>query len=267
VDIKTIGHLSQSSINMFLRCPAQFMFRYIQGLKVPPSANLSLGKAVDGSLNFNYKWKMGNNTDKPLDEVLDFYSTEFDGLKEETEFQKDEDPAEIKDSGVRVIEEYQNSTAPTIQPIACQKEVGFQLSSVPIPTVGYIDLIDDRNTVIDNKVKSKSPTRDKNTGYYLPSENEKLQMTIYENGLLKEGFVPSSLRIDSMITTKVPKVVPSFVWTTANDLKYVENLVQMIKRAVEAEIFIPNRHGVMCTRRHCGFWHFCEKQYGGSVRE
>jgi CRISPR/Cas system-associated exonuclease Cas4 (RecB family) len=265
MEIETLGHLSQSSINMFLRCPCQFFYRYVQGLKIQPTGNLTLGKSVDSSLDFNYKFKIESRTDREIGEVLDFFSTDFEKRKQETDFQE-ANPAEVKDDGVRVIKEYQTTVSPHLQPLASQKEISVLFNGVAVPTVGYIDVIDQDYCVIDNKVKSKSPSKDK-AGFYLPTESEKIQMTIYESGLLAEGVKPTALRIDTMVTLKTPKVVSANIETTSADYQYVQNVIKKIVKSIEAEIFIPVRSNMLCSKRHCGYWNICEKENGGCVKE
>lgn len=265
--IEELGHLSQSSLNMFLRCPAQFMFRYILGIKIQPSASMVLGSTVDSSLDFNYKFKIENKEDRKMDEVLDFFGDAWEKSKGEIEVKEGEQLGEFKDNGVKVVGLYQTEVSPNLMPVVSQKEVQLNLEGVAVPIVGYIDVIDDQTNVIDNKVRAKSPVRDKDTGLYLPTEGEKLQISIYENGLLSEGIVPKSLRIDTMVTTKTPKIVSAEVPTTVAELVYIEKLVKLVIKSVEHEIFVPNRQSMMCSRRNCGFCELCEREFGGNVKK
>ena len=264
--VEELGHFSQSSLNMFIRCPAQFMFRYIQGIKIPPSGAMTLGSTVDHSLDFNYKYKIDKREDRKVEEILEFFADDFDKEIQDTELKDEEDKGKIKDSGVKVIGLYQEEIAPGLMPIDSQKEVSFNLECSPIPIVGYIDVVDEYGTVIDNKVRGKSPQKDKITGNYLPSEAEKLQVSIYENGMLAENKPPSALRIDTMVTTIKPKIIRSEVVTTHEDLRYLDSIVRFIVKAVENEIFLPNRQSMLCSRRNCGYCSLCEKTFGGVVR-
>jgi CRISPR/Cas system-associated exonuclease Cas4 (RecB family) len=235
------------------------------GLKIPPSGNMTLGKTVDSALDFNYKFKIVERKDRKTNEVLDFYSTEFDQKKPDTEWKEDEDPGEVKDNGVRVLTEYQETVSPKLQPIMSQKEVGFNIPDLPVPIVGFIDVIDDQYTVIDNKVKGKSPSKDKD-GLYLPTESEKVQMSIYSLGLHEEGIKPKELRIDSMVTNKKPLVVQAKVIPTSADKSYLIKVIEQMSQLIALEIFMPNRQGNMCSRKNCGFADHCMKEFGGTVK-
>lgn len=50
-------HLSISQIGMFMRCPAQWMFRYVEGIKIPPSAAMIKGTATHEGVELIYSEK------------------------------------------------------------------------------------------------------------------------------------------------------------------------------------------------------------------
>ncbi len=48
------NHISATQLNMYLRCPAQYKFRYVDGIILPPKSALTKGKAVHRGQEFNY---------------------------------------------------------------------------------------------------------------------------------------------------------------------------------------------------------------------
>ena len=56
-------HISVSQIKMFLRCPLQYKYRYIDNLKIPPTGSLLLGSSVHSSLEGNYRQKIETKQD------------------------------------------------------------------------------------------------------------------------------------------------------------------------------------------------------------
>ena len=60
-------HLSVTQLKMFLRCPLQYEFRYIKGLKVPPVEAMTLGKSIHSTLEENYKQKIETKKDLPIE--------------------------------------------------------------------------------------------------------------------------------------------------------------------------------------------------------
>lgn len=261
-----LSHFSPSSINMFLRCPAQWYFRYIEGLIQPPAAVMVLGRSVDKALDSNYVFKMKEKVDKKLEEVLDVYSTTWEKEKEDVAWQKDEKPGDIKDNGIRVTTKYHTERAPNINPVESQRKISITLPMCPLPVIGYIDLLNEGNIIIDNKVKGISPSKNK-AGVMQPSNDEIVQMTIYEHGLLEEGVEIGGMQLDCMITTKTPQIHQVQVKSTMDDLLYIQNITKLIIKAITAEIFLPNRGSFMCSQRHCGYFKECQKLYGGNIRE
>ena len=80
----------QSEIATFLKCPKQWEFRYVQGLKTPPRAALTVGSSVDAAVTHNLIEKLKTGTDLPTQSVLDAYSTDFDTKAKETEWGDDD---------------------------------------------------------------------------------------------------------------------------------------------------------------------------------
>ena len=58
-------YLSVSQVNMYLRCPLQYMFRYIEGLKLPPKSAMTLGKSIHFGIEGNYRQKIDSHKDLP----------------------------------------------------------------------------------------------------------------------------------------------------------------------------------------------------------
>ena len=48
-------YVSASRLSLWLRCPLAFKFRYVDGIRTPPSANLFLGKRVHDGLEYYYR--------------------------------------------------------------------------------------------------------------------------------------------------------------------------------------------------------------------
>jgi hypothetical protein len=74
-------HLSTTSLKMYLRCPLQFMFRYVKGLKIPPVGAIVLGKSVHYGLEENFRHKQQSKKDLSLSKVLEAYAAFFDQEK------------------------------------------------------------------------------------------------------------------------------------------------------------------------------------------
>ena len=71
-------HLSVTQLKMYLRCPLQYKYRYIHGLRIPPTGAITLGKSIHSALEENYSQKIETHQDLPLDHVTDFFSDTWD---------------------------------------------------------------------------------------------------------------------------------------------------------------------------------------------
>ena len=100
----TKRHLSFTQISMFLRCPRQYEYRYVQGIKSPPSGALILGRCWHETLDKNYRQKIESDRDLPLGEMQDLFAADFDQVmaNEDVRLQPWEKPGPLKDLGVAV---------------------------------------------------------------------------------------------------------------------------------------------------------------------
>ena len=70
--------LSYTQINMFLRCPRQYEYRYVHGLKVPPTGAMVQSRVWHQTVELNYRQKIHSDRDLALGEMQEFFATHFD---------------------------------------------------------------------------------------------------------------------------------------------------------------------------------------------
>jgi len=245
-------HLSTTSLKMYLRCPLQFMFRYVQGLKIPPVGAIVLGKSVHKGLEENYRHKQRTEKDLPLPKVLEAYAAFFDQEKQQEEIDwEGEPPGKLKDEGVGLIKVYHKITAPSIQPIAVEEafELGFE--NVPYTLKGYLDLVDQNKVIRDTKTAKRSYPQD--------AAHTDIQLTAYNLGYKYiKGEEPKSLCFDVMVRTKQPKVqtLESLPRTQAQLTRFLK-LLGSIARAIKTGIFYPCENQQVCS--WCGYREVCKR--------
>ena len=76
----SITELTQSSINMFSRCSAQFEYRYVKNIIIPPGVAARKGSSVHKSAEYNYRHIVEKGNPAPLDEVKDLARDTFVNL-------------------------------------------------------------------------------------------------------------------------------------------------------------------------------------------
>lgn len=265
-------HYSNTQIGMYLRCPQQYAFRYVEGLKIPPASSLVQGIAYHKALEFNHIQKIGSKKDLPVEEVQDAYSTAFDssvaqGVEwsgEELSHGIDNTKGKLKDEGIGLVKAYQTELAPSIQPIAVEKSFTLAFEDTDYTLEGRMDLIDEKNIIHDNKTSAKSPSKGPD-GRYVSSPQELIQGSIY--ALAEETHLgDSKVLFDYAIKTKVPKALQVETTIRKTDRNFVINLVSGIDQAVKKEVFIPNRTSWMCSQDSCGFHKICVERNGGTVK-
>ncbi|KKN65032.1 hypothetical protein LCGC14_0485890 [marine sediment metagenome] len=260
-------HLSPTQILMMQRCPAQWYYRYICGLVVPPSGAMTLGSSVDTGITHNYKQKIESEADLPTDDVLDAFSTDFEARKGETQWGKDEVAGDVKDDGARVIKVYQDEIAPIVQPVTVQEITRLEIPNFDYDLMIVPDVEQTGNIIRDTKVVGKSPPGVK-SGNPQPQPHHFVQMTAYALATSERTQEPTAGGfIDYCVRTKEAKVIPVPVSFTEADYTYFKNMIALTARQIELEHYPPNRQNMMCSRRFCGYWEKCQGDFGGTVKE
>ena len=136
-------HFSFSQLNMFLRCPKQYEYRYILGIKTPPSLPLASGKAIHEAFEFNSKYKIRTGEDMPIDAVLDAAATAHDREMQDVE-DTPKNKGVDKDENAAIAGLYRRNQAPNIEPIAVEFPFRIELDDDEKATdylrvIGYID--------------------------------------------------------------------------------------------------------------------------------
>jgi len=249
-------HLSFSQINMFLRCPRQWEYRYVKGIKIPPGSALFQGKVWHETIENNYRQKIETREDLPLDHQLDYYVTTFDKKikEEEVAWEEGQTPDKLKDEGVNITEVQHKVIAPTVFPVEVEKKFNLGLGdNFPFTLLGFWDCIDEDNIIIDNKSYGKTPNQD--------AVDKDLQLTAYATSYrLLNQKNENGLRLDCVIKTKTPKAVQLSTQRTKQECQWFLNLVETVGYAIKSGIFYPNPTGFMCSPKWCGYWNMCKEK-------
>jgi hypothetical protein len=123
------NHLSATQLNMFLRCPRQYEFRYIHGLEIPPSGAMVQSRVWHETLETNYKQKIESDRDLPLSDMQELFASRFNETlnNEEVMFNDGEEPGKLKDEGTSIVATHHKIIAPTVHPILVEQEFRISL--------------------------------------------------------------------------------------------------------------------------------------------
>ncbi|HUY32244.1 MAG TPA: PD-(D/E)XK nuclease family protein [Pirellulales bacterium] len=143
------AYISASRLNLWLKCPLAFKFKYIDGIREPTPPALFLGKAVHSALECYYRHRLlglavtGEELARRLletwGELVDAESMVFESVTEEQAFQR---------QAVELVAAYLR-TVPAAEPKPLAVEVSAQAPLVDpltgedlgIPLVGIMDLV------------------------------------------------------------------------------------------------------------------------------
>ena len=259
-------HISHSQVGMFLRCPMQYNFRYEQGLKIAPSGPMHFGITFDDGLTANYEQKIESDKDLSPDDVTDVFLEKFDN---DTQVDwKGEKPAEYREAGIKLTHIHLLAIAPHIQPKAVQVRATMKLKAVKKPVIVVPDLITRDYRVIDYKTTGKTPGKDAAGTQMFASEDHSRQLILYAI------FHRYEYKVDAFTAEaqyhvrlkKTPKIVTASLVPTPAYQEYAVGQMARVCDAIEVTrqsgIWVPNRGGMMCSEKQCGYWKICHEQFG-----
>lgn len=246
-------HLSFTQLNMFLRCPRQYEFRYIRGIKAPPSGAMVQSRVWHQTVERNYRQKIESDRDLALGEMQEFFAAQFDAAlgSEEIAFEPDEKPGKLKDQGTAIVAAHHKTIAPAVHPLLVEERFTVDLGEdFPFDLVGVWDLVERDGTIVDNKAYGKAPRQE--------DLDKDLQFTAYALGYrTTHGRAEPGLRMDAIVKTLNPRVVQLHTRRTNDDCLWLLGLIEEVGKVIDSGIFYPNPNGWHCSPRFCGYWGLC----------
>lgn len=250
--------LSHSAIGAFVRCGMVYYWRYIKGVKSPPASAMSFGTSIHAALETNYEQKIHSFKDLPTDVVTDAFRDSWKEAAKGSIFdpEKEENPGEMLDEGVMMVEKYQSEVAPKIQPAAVESRFILKVPGLRRAVMGYIDLIDTNDVVSDHKTSRKVPDS--------LTLQKSHQLTIYKMAFRqKHGRDPRGLRYDYLVrksskkTGKWVEIHPMPVSRSESHEKLFIDTAKTVSNAIDAALFHPNPDTFICSPMGCGYWSRC----------
>jgi len=250
-----LEHMSYSSISLYMRCPTQWYFRYVEGLKIPPAVSMVQGTAVHTAAEVNYRQKLNTYEDEDLATVLDVAHDTFVSGTEECDWQAEEvDPAVALDETIGLTKVWHRDLAPLVQPVDVERKVEVSDPTWPVPLIGYVD-VETEDRIIDLKTAGKKKAqadleRDVQSGIYLLEGHKR--------------FSAQSFTWHVAIKTKTPasQVLTRETFDAQRITRLVAHEEKAILASLQSGIFgaaLPDAW--WCSERMCGYWHVCE--WGG----
>lgn len=260
-----VTRLSVTQVLMFTRCAKAWEYRYlIDGKPSPPSGAMIRGSAFHKAVEENMGQKVETHQDLPKDWVMDVFDDVYEDLVLETKWKENEDRGKVKDQGYDMLSEYHQTVAPTIQPVQVEQDFAV-LKKVEDPAndvseefivSGVVDLIDDKNVIIETKTSGRKVSK--------PKPDHVFQASTYADAYrIDTGNLESGVRLDYATAGKTPGVLQFPIEVTDSMIRFVDNQIEAVARAIALEIFIPNRGNMLCSPNWCAWYYRCLEDCGG----
>lgn len=242
INIQKNPRLSHTQVSMFLRCPRQYMLRYLEGIKLPPAGAMIAGSVYHKALEFGYKVKLSTSNEPSVDLTKEVASQAWtDKLNEESEIDWGGNPGAIKDMAVALVEKYVTEEMPKITPAKVEDRDTVIVKNVEFMRVK--DLVTTDGLTIDHKL-SKKAYNEANKGSDLQS-----LAYLYPNG--------GKFFYHVAVKTKVPKIQVVDFSRTQDEVDWWADMVESIARAIMSGRFPPNPTGWYCSPSWCGYYGIC----------
>jgi len=260
---KVRPHRSVSALKTYQRCPAQFGFKYVDGIPDRSGVAAVRGQGPHAAAAANYTFKKQSRRDLPLDAVLEVAAdTVRAGFAGGLYLTPDERDVGVKvlrdrtvDTAVAMSRFYHLRVAPHVRPLYVEHtfKVTPPESVLPHDVVGRPDLITDAHHIVDFKTKEAEPR---------PGEEHH-----------EQGLTMYALLYHAETAILAPKVALSFLvrrpsgvvshhyresTRTMDDLGGIVRAMQRADAGIKAGAFPPtNPDNWWCSEKWCSFWETC----------
>lgn len=246
-----LDHVSPTQLDMWQKCPRQWKYRYVDGLKIPPGGALIEGSCYHKSLEANFTQKVTSFEDLPIDDCLDAFSTHW---SKELSGGEDIDwgdrrPEAIKNEGHSLVRTYIAVQAPSVQPIEVEEWYVSEVAGIRF--IMRIDLIDCIGVVIDHKTSGKMYTQN--------DVDKDMQASAAAFSLDR----PMLFQNHVAVKTANPKIQVIKSVRTREDIEWWLDAASGIITQMKTGIAPPRTNGWWCSPKYCGFYERCR---GGLIR-
>lgn len=253
-------YLSVSRLNLYMKCPRAYAFRYLENEKIIPAGVMMLGWTIHDAVEHNLAQKIESHEDLAEQLVLDHFSTSYDFESNKCLWEEKLKPGPTKDVGIAMLKLHHSTVAPTIQPVMVEEEFNMLLRNRDWFFKGRIDTMTIEQLLVELKTTGRKPR--------IISFSHRLQIIAYMVALLSAGQLTHKTRVDYLLRHKNPEKVDILQFDyspTQGDMRMFLNLTTNVAKGIEGEVFPVNRSHMLCSRKWCGYWELCEHAEGGTV--
>ena len=250
-----LDHLSYSSISSYLLCGEAWRRRYVAKEPAPVSSNLVLGSAFHGALEAYLKG-----------------APDLEGAYEQSwakQLERDQNvawengaPEFDHDMGLRMVrakpvQQLLDTVRANFDPEhgEIERRVELRVPGVPVPIIGYIDIITRDGIPGDFKTASRMWTDAK--------AGDELQPLFYLAALNQEGVQVPDWTFRHYVFAKGQHPAAK-VFEVQRKPSEIFGLFEIIKAAwhgIESGVYLQQPGSWKCSPRYCEFWQGCRAKY------
>lgn len=253
-----IDHLSYSSISTYQMCPRSWRYHYLDKIQMPTSPALIFGSAFHNTVEEHVKTAFATERVP----IVDRWHRHWGEQLEQDICWGSDTPEDMAALGEKMFSDPDTiALVDSLEPLVIddkpliEQYVVLQVPGVPVPIIGYIDMIEVGGVPCDFKTSARSWNQDQ--------ANSEMQPTFYLAALNQagaplvgdeDGF---SFRHYVFVKTKKPQVQIWESYRTIGQMFWLFGLIRETWEAISAGAFPPNTTTFKCSPRYCEYWGIC----------
>ena len=258
-----LTHLSYSSINLYLTCPEHWRRKYLLQQPQPSTPALLLGSAFHGTVEdaisnaatFGKTFTLAELWPTKWRAVL-----ERDG--DSIEWGADT-PEQHYNDGLRLmsepaVQQMVDGLTPLVDAdgMFIERKVELRVPGVPVPVIGYIDLMTADGVPGDFKTSRNRWTQ-------ADAEGE-IQPLVYLAALHQAGRPVAGNRFRHYVITKTKKPEVQVIEHRhgMTEIFWLFELIRRVWDGIESELFPVNPNAWLCSAKYCAYWSECRGKRG-----
>ncbi len=263
-------HVSFSQLMVYVRCPEHYLFRYVLGIRRPPTKAQKHGFALHETFAYHFEQKKLDKKGVKARDAKDFFAGIFQSALEDYEIEMEQSRAlltkeylakERKSSipnllltGAKGIDVYFKELEPKIKPDLVETAFNFPAGN-GIEMVGRLDLTDTSHVIHEMKTTRRTPSQQ--------DINNDPQISIYQEAFLRlKGKPVRGISKDYIVFSKQDSRIVRFqVDRPAHNYATVLRAAHAIMEAVKHNVFycLHPAESWICSKEWCGYYKLHEE--------
>ncbi len=250
-------YLSYISISKYLSCAENWRRHYIAKEPTMSTPALVFGSAFHATIENYIEHK---HKERTAPDIAELWNSNWRS-KVEAEKNVDwgaEQPDDHHKDGLRIVTNKDvlalvDSIRPKVDDVGLfmERKITLNVPGVPVPIIGYIDIMTADGVPGDFKTASMAWSDQK--------AKDELQPVFYLAALNQLGVTVPRLAFRHYVITKAktPKVQVIEHHHTWNEIFWLFELIRSVWRGIEQEVYPLNPGGWLCSPKYCSFWGNC----------